>query len=455
MDSGAGRGWTGTAASRHAALLAVLVAIAVLAPVAPAMAGPPDDSGSIPETPLQTAPTAELTLSPNPAHPGDTVLLDGRNSSAPDSAIETCEFDVDGDGTYDVRTTDCVVDYAYQTVGEYDLRLRITTTEGQTATDSATLVVRENDSPTAAIVVDPSEPQPGDVVTLSGADSTDADGNVAAYRWELPDGTADGETVTTSFERAGDYEVALTVLDDDGANDTTTEVVPVLANLAPTARLTVTTTEPTVGEPVRLDAGESIDSDGEIVAYRWDIDSDGQVDTTTQSATLSFVPDNAGTHEATVTVVDDREATDTAVLAFTVAAAATDSATPTQTDVPTTTETTGPDPGVLPGVPDVLGILLMLVLFVGGAGIGVRRREAIGSRLDRFRDLLTRGDVRRNLARKVSGTTVKTVAKKAIRKFSDLVEGGGKGVGEAFERLGRAIKRTSERVAAWLRRLGT
>lgn len=449
MDAGAGRVQAHGGPSRHVAVLAVLlgtVGLALLVPVAAA---------SIPADPLQTGPTANLTLSPNPAHPGETVLLDGRESSAPNASIEFCEFDVDGDGSYDVRTTDCVVDYAYQRGGEYDLGLRITTTEGQKATDSATLVVRENDPPTADIAVDPAEPQPGEPVTLSGAGSTDADGEVVAYRWTLPDGTAQGETIRRTFEQAGEYEVALTVVDDDGANASTTAVVAVRANQPPAADLELATTSPTLGESVRLDAGGSTDPDGDIVGYRWDVDGDGTIDRTTESATLSFVPDRVGTHEVTVTVVDDREATDTAALAFTVAAAATESPTPDQTDAPTTTEATGRDQGVLPGVPDVLGLLILLILFVGGAGIGIRRRAAVTSRLGRLRDLLTRGDVRRNLARKASGTTVKTVAKKAIRKLSDLIEGGGKGVGEAFERVGRAIKRTSERVAAWLRRFGT
>jgi len=455
MDSGADRGGIGAAGSRHAALVAALVAIAAFAFVAPATAEVPDARASIPDAALQTAPTAALTLSPNPAHPGEPVVLDGRESTAPDSAIQACEFDVDGDGTYDVRTADCVVDYTYQTRGEYDLRVRVTTTDGRTATDSATLVVRENDPPMAGIAVDPAEARPGEAVTLSGADSSDVDGDVVAYRWELPQGTAAGETVTTSFDRAGEYEVVLTVTDDDGANASRTAVVTVRANQPPAADLELATTSPTVGEPVRLDAGGSSDADGDVVGYRWDVDGDGRIDRTTESATLSFVPDGPGTREVTVTVVDDEAATDTAVRAFTVAAPATASPTPTRTAAPPTTEPADRDGGVLAGVPDVLALLLLLALFVGGVGIGVRRRAAVASRFGRLRDLLTRGDVRRNLARKVSGTAVKTAAKRAVRRLSDLVEGGGTGVGEAIERLGRAIKRGSERVAAWLRRLGT
>jgi len=58
-------------------------------------------------------------------------------------------------------------------------------------------------------------------VELSGADSSDSDGDVVAYDWVVGDATYSGETVTHTFPSAGSYSVGLTVEDDDGATGST------------------------------------------------------------------------------------------------------------------------------------------------------------------------------------------------------------------------------------------
>ncbi len=73
---------------------------------------------------------------------------------------------------------------------------------------------------------------------------------------------------------------------------------------APTAALSAT---PPVGEAplaVTLDASGSADADGEVVSYEWDVTSDGTVDATTATPTLTHTY-GAGRHTASVTVVDD------------------------------------------------------------------------------------------------------------------------------------------------------
>jgi PKD repeat protein len=65
----------------------------------------------------------------------------------------------------------------------------------------------------------------GLTVDLSGADSSDSDGEIAAYEWDI-DGTSDsGQTVSHTFDSAGTYSVSLTVKDDAGASATTTDEV--------------------------------------------------------------------------------------------------------------------------------------------------------------------------------------------------------------------------------------
>lgn len=441
--------------SRAVPPVAVVTAVLLAIGAGQAVATP---NPSLPSGPFQTGPTADLTVTPNPAHPGETVTLDARNSSAPNDSIESCEFDVDGDGAYEQTETDCLLEHAYQTVGQYDVTVRVTTTADETDTETVVLDVVENEAPTAAIAVDPTRPDPGETVTLSGVDSTDADGEVVSYTWSLPDGNVTGETVRTSFQTEGEYAVTLTVTDDDGARDSAEETVVVGGNDPPTARLRLETGEPVAGESVVLDAGDSTDPDGTITTYAWDFDGDGRTDRTTAEPRTDFVPETAGGYAVRVAVIDDAGASDTATVQFEVAPAPSPEPTTERTAAtPGPTTTAGPggtDLGLLPLVPDVFGLLVLVVLVVAGAGVGLRRREAVGEKVSRLRDLITRGDIRRKLAQKFSGTAVKTTAKNALRRFSDLIEAAGEAVGEAFERVGQAIKRGSKRVAEWLRQLG-
>jgi|GEM_PF-6018049 len=400
---------------------------------------------------VQAPPNATLSVSPNPAHPGETIVFDARDSTAPNGTVSACEFDVDGDGTYDTEGGDCVVEYPYYAAGRYAISVRVTTSDDRTATASETLVVTENEAPSATIAVDPESPRPGERVTLV-ADATDDDGTVVTYRWRIDDVNRTGRTVETAFETVGDHAVSLTVVDDDGATADASAAVSVLANRPPSAGLAVDRSDVTVGESVRLDASGTTDPDGQVVEYRWDLDGDGAVDRTTADGTTTFEPAEPGEFTTSVTAVDDRDAVDTATVQYAVASQGSDG-----------TGADGSDsgraqPGGVGGVDAGLatGLLVVLtVLAVGIAGVAVRRKEAVAERADRLRDLLTRGDVRRRLAKKGSGAAVKKVAKAALRRFSDLIEAGGELVGNVFEGIGRAIKRASQRVAEWLRRLGS
>jgi PKD repeat protein len=56
--------------------------------------------------------------------------------------------------------------------------------------------------------------------TLDGTKSTDEDGTVVSWHWDLGNGSqADGATAQVSYGAAGSYTVTLTVTDDDGAKD--------------------------------------------------------------------------------------------------------------------------------------------------------------------------------------------------------------------------------------------
>lgn len=405
---------------------------------------------------LVAAQTADLAVAPNPAHPGEPVRLDGRNSTA-EGSIVGCEFDVDGDGQYERQSDTCVVEHAFEAAAEYEVGLRIITATDRQDTDAVALSVVANEPPEPAIAVEPTSPRPEESIVLSGADSADADGRVVAYTWTLPGRNASGETVSASVTDPGQYDVALTVTDDDGASASSRTTIEVAANEPPTAALSVSPASVEAGDRLLFDAGGSTDREGAIVGYRWDLDGDGSIDARTETDRIEYEPGGPGEHEPSVIVVDDRGATDTFSASYTVGGATpTRAMTTVQAADPTPSTSTSAETDEFPVPPMALGVVLLFVLLlVAGVGVGVRRRDLADEAADTLRELLTRGDVRRRLARTLSRTVVKNAAKRAVRRFSDAIDAAGDAVGEVLERAGRAIKRGSSRLAAWLRRLGS
>ncbi len=81
-----------------------------------------------------------------------------------------------------------------------------------------------NEAPTAAFTTDCTELE----CTFDGSGSSDADGAIESYAWELGDGaTPTGEMITHAYSEGGTYTVTLTVTDDHGATGETSQDVTV------------------------------------------------------------------------------------------------------------------------------------------------------------------------------------------------------------------------------------
>jgi len=149
-------------------------------------------------------------------------------------------------------------------------------------------------------------------IAVDGSASTDSDGTIVSYDWDCDtDGTNDvtGATASCSYPAVGSYTLTLTVTDDAGATATDTAAVTV-GNDAPIA---------VAGGPypadeavaITLDASSSTDAGGAIVLYEWDCTTDGTVDQSGTSPTVSCTYPEDGTFTATLTVTDDDGATAT------------------------------------------------------------------------------------------------------------------------------------------------
>ncbi|WP_336023213.1 PKD domain-containing protein [Halobellus salinisoli] len=105
--------------------------------------------------------------------------------------------------------------------------------DDEIASTETTITVEDpdqNEDPSASFTASPSSPEAGETVSFDASGSSDADGSIASYAWDFGDGETDsGESPTHEYDSAGDYTVELTVTDDDGATDTTTQTVSVSA----------------------------------------------------------------------------------------------------------------------------------------------------------------------------------------------------------------------------------
>lgn len=94
--------------------------------------------------------------------------------------------------------------------------------------DDIEIAVESNTVPPTAAVDGPWAAYAGDALTLSGAASSDADGDALTFAWDLGDGTtASGASVTHTYAAAGDYTVRLVVTDVRGLADTITSTATV------------------------------------------------------------------------------------------------------------------------------------------------------------------------------------------------------------------------------------
>jgi PGF-pre-PGF domain-containing protein len=88
----------------------------------------------------------------------------------------------------------------------------------------------DNTPPTATFNYQPSTPSTGTTVTFDASDSVDPDGSISSYDWDLDgDGSVDasGETVSNTYDTAGDYQATLTVTDNSDATTSSSKTISV------------------------------------------------------------------------------------------------------------------------------------------------------------------------------------------------------------------------------------
>ena len=184
-------------------------------------------SGCTEETTTEnTVPVAVIDVTSE----GLTITYDATGSTDADGNELTYAWDF-GDTTG--TSTEATGTYTYAASGDYVVTL--TVNDGTNDSEAVTYDVTAITPPTAAFTYDPMENiTVNATVTFTDA-STIGDVNLSAYSWDFDaDGVEDANTseATYMFTAAGDYEVTLTVTDENALTDTATATITVIEETA-------------------------------------------------------------------------------------------------------------------------------------------------------------------------------------------------------------------------------
>jgi len=236
------------------------------------------------------------------AYTGEKVNFDGSLSTASEgSSIVKFEWDFENDGIIDAEGEN--TSYIYNQKGTQTCRLIVTDSIGVMSEDTC-LVNVMNRSPIAEFTFSPSDPSIQDEVNITDT-STDPDGAITSCFWDFGDGTTSTlKNPSHTFTRKGEWQVTLTVTDNDGAEDSITHTVTVI-NLQPEASFNCTLNPQTDMDIQFTD--NSVDPENMSLSWFWDF-GDGNT-SELQTPTHKFATE--GDYNVTLTVTDDENATDT------------------------------------------------------------------------------------------------------------------------------------------------
>jgi len=286
------------------------------------------------------APSASASANLTTIVTGQDVQFTGSGTDT-DGIVTSYSWDF-GDG---VQSSSQNPSHTYINKGIYNITLTVTDDDGATGSDSVTITVNEppNQPPTASATANPTTIEVGQSVQFTGG-GTDSDGTIASYSWNFGDGaTSTAQNPAHTYINSGNYNITLTVTDDDGAtgSDSVTITVNELPNQPPVATANAA---PIAGEaPLEvIFTGSGSDPDGTITGYGWAF-GDGQ---TSSEQNPSYTYDKPGNYTATLTTTDDHGATGTDSISITVAEhinqppTAAAAASPASGDVPLTVQFT-------------------------------------------------------------------------------------------------------------------
>ncbi len=269
---------------------------------------------------LNRRPVVDFTWNPSEPTWEDTITFNPDVNDPDGDAIVWAQWDF-GDGTIiELEAPDdnplASVTHRYPDGGTFTVTLTVKDARGLEGTKSKQITVEErpNQAPTADFSWTPAEPKPGEEVTFTATaeDPDDPPDTPLTYAWDFGDGTTldaaeDNQEVTHAYTNPGTYTVTLTVRDARGAETQVEKEITVAepVNQPPSiTSLTLDPEDPVTGQEVTFNATATDPEDDAIVAWQWDFDGDGNVDST-QAPPVTHTYDQEGVYTVRVRATDE------------------------------------------------------------------------------------------------------------------------------------------------------
>ncbi len=204
-------------------------------------------------------------------------------------------------------------EYQFTERGAYTVRLTVTDDGGSKSIAYEQEITVGNASPIVGFVLRDPETMAKivqlhlDVITLLDASmSFDLDGDIELYKWDFDgDGIIDLESESSkteyAFDEPGELEVTLIVVDDEGGEETYSQIVDILSRVV--AMFEYEPLIPTTAETISFtDLSEDMNEEGEVITWAWEFGKDAV--SSLQSPEYRFA--ERGTYTVRLTVTDDR-----------------------------------------------------------------------------------------------------------------------------------------------------
>lgn len=243
---------------------------------------------------INRPPTAEFTYSPtNPTIQDVVNFVD--TSSDQDGSITSWYWKF-GDGNSSTLQSPT---HQYEDKGTYIVKLTVTDDSGVSATNQKSVKIW-NTLPVAQFSFSPSDPIATEEVQFTD-ESYDLEGRSFTYLWDFGDGyTSDVSNPKHSFANPSEYNVNLTVWDDENWAASVIKSIVVIQNLPPTADFSFNPIDPSVDDTISfIDLSEDPENKG--LTCLWDFGDDSN--SSTHNPTHKYVA--AGQYTINLTVWDE------------------------------------------------------------------------------------------------------------------------------------------------------
>jgi heat shock protein HslJ/chitodextrinase len=185
---------------------------------------------TVTEEPPAEGPTAVIE-GPSQTFVGEEVTFQGGNSIPGSSPITVYAWGIDG--PQPASAPDVSIATRFDQPGLYNVTLTVTDQNGLSDTSGLQIEVIEPEAPPeppTAVIDGPEQAAVGQEVTFEGGNSTPGSSPITGYSWDFGNGqTAGGPSASILYDAPGDYQVILTVTDENGLSGSISRQISIQA----------------------------------------------------------------------------------------------------------------------------------------------------------------------------------------------------------------------------------